>query len=510
MAKNKKRLLYSLFLLFTFFGLFLSPFISIVSAAPAQTLSKGSTSEKVVALTFDDGADGTNISGILQVLQSQNIKSTFFLTGSGAEHHPTSIKAIASQGHHLGNHSYSHPDFTTISATETISQLKRTEDIIRSLTGKELKPFFRPPYGAYNSTVLSRVGDAGYTYSVMWTIDTLDWQGNSSDAIVERVMSRITPGAIVLMHTGQGATGTVKALPTMISRLRALGYRFVTVADLVGGTSSSSTYIVKAGDTLYSIALKYSTTVSTLVSLNNISNPSLISIGQVIKLPSSSTTPPTTPTTTYTVKAGDTLYAIALKYNTTVSTLVSLNNISNPSLISIGQVIKLPSSSPTPPTTPTTTYTVKAGDTLYAIALKYNTTVSTLVSLNNISNPSLISIGQVIKLPSSSPTPPTTPTTTYTVKAGDTLYAIALKYNTTVSTLVSLNNISNPSLISIGQVIKLPSSSTTTPTTTYTVKAGDTLYAIALKYNTTVSKLVSLNNISNPSLISIGQVLIIR
>ncbi|OJF97194.1 polysaccharide deacetylase family protein [Alkalibacterium sp. 20] len=341
-TKNRRKLISRSVGIMITFLLVLSSILtfSTVAAAPAQTITKGNTTEKVVALTFDDGSDGTNINNILQTLSNHNVKATFFLTGSGANNHPQSIRNIANQGHQLGNHSYSHPYFTQISLTETQSQLKRTEDTIKQLTGKTTKPIFRPPYGAYNSTVLQRVGDAGYPYSIMWTIDTIDWTGNSSGDIVARVMNRITPGAIVLMHTGAGASGTPAALPTMISRLKSLGYRFVTINQLLNLPSSTNTYTVKAGDTLYSIALRYNTTVSRLAQLNNITNTSLIRVGQVLILPGSggtTTPPPPSTTITYTVKAGDTLYAIALRYNTTVARIVADNNISNPSLISIGQ-----------------------------------------------------------------------------------------------------------------------------------------------------------------------------
>jgi len=234
---------------------------STAQAAPALSISRGNTTEKVVALTFDDGSDGTNINTILQTLSNHNVTATFFLTGSGANNHPQAIRNISNQGHQLGNHSYSHPYFTQISAAETVSQLQRSEDTIRQITGRSTKPIFRPPYGDYNSTVLQRVGDAGYPYSIMWTIDTIDWTGNSSSDIVARVMNRIVPGAIVLMHTGAGASGTPAALPTMITRLKSAGYRFVTINQLLNINASTQTYTVKAGDTLYAIALRYDTTV---------------------------------------------------------------------------------------------------------------------------------------------------------------------------------------------------------------------------------------------------------
>lgn len=140
-----------------------------VSAAPSQVVSKGNTTEKVVALTFDDGADGANISRILQTLSTHDVKATFFLTGSGAANHGQQIRNIANQGHQIGNHSYTHPYFTQISAAQMRNELQRTETLIQQLTGRTTKPYFRPPYGAYNSSVLQTVGDAGYTRTIMWT-----------------------------------------------------------------------------------------------------------------------------------------------------------------------------------------------------------------------------------------------------------------------------------------------------------------------------------------------------
>lgn len=306
------------------------------------------------------------------------------------------------QGHDIGNHSYSHPDFTKISSSEIRSQLQRTENIVQSVTGKSTKPFFRPPYGAYNSTVLNHVGDAGYPYSFMWTIDTIDWTGNSSADIVNRVMTNITPGAIILMHTGAGASGTPRALPTIITRLKNAGYRFVTLSQLmtISPAPAGRQYIVRSGDTLYSIALRHGTTVQRLVTANGIRNQNLIRVGQVLIIPGTASTPAPTPTLpstqTYTVRAGDTLYTIAQRYNTTVQRLVSLNSISNPNLIRVGQRLIISPSTSTPPPSTTQRYTVKSGDTLYSIARRHNTTVQRLVSDNSLSNPNLIRVGQVL------------------------------------------------------------------------------------------------------------------
>ena len=150
------------------------------------------------------------------------------------------------------------------------------------------------------------------------------------------------------------------------------------------------------------------------------------------------------------------------------------------------------------------TYTVKSNDTLSAIANDFGVTVDQLVRWNNISNPNLITVGQILYFSDKSSSG-LGQGITYVVQAGDTLSGIATKFGTTVANLVSLNNISDPNLIYVGQVLKLPSSGNSSRT--YIVQEGDTLSSIATKFGTTVVNLVSLNNISNANLIYVGQVL---
>lgn len=301
---------------------------------------------------MDDGSDGTNIDPILNVLSKQKIKN------------------IAKQGHDIGNHSYSHPYFTKIFAAETKNQLQRTENLIREITGKSTKPLFRPPYGDYNSTVL------------------------------QRVVTNITPGAIILMHTGAGATGTVSALPTVITKLKNMGYRFVTVSQLLNLETGPQgmNYTVKTGDTLYAIARRYDVSVNQLVLANNIKNITLIRVGEVLVIPGMSgggtTNPPPTTNTQYTVKAGDTLYAIAKKYNLSVQQIVTANNIKNANLIFPGQVLTIPGKTDGTPSKPTTKYhTVRPGDTLYAISKRYGVSVQKIAAANKLTNPNLIHVG---------------------------------------------------------------------------------------------------------------------
>ena len=219
----------------------------------------------------------------------------------------------------------------------------------------------------------------------------------------------------------------------------------------------------------------------------------MLSIGQNLYIPSKETD---VTTGEYVVKSGDTLYAIAQKYGTTVDNLKSINDLTTDSL-AIGQILKVPTESNG---TDNDTYTVKSGDTLYGIANKYNTTVDAIKDLNNLTSNTL-SIGQTLKIPSNSDSAVTT--NTYTVVKGDTLYGIAQKFGTTVDELKTLNNLSSNAL-SIGETLKVPNKDNVI----YTVKSGDTLYSIAREFGTTVSAITALNNLAT-TVLSIGQKLLL-
>ena len=200
-------------------------------------------------------------------------------------------------------------------------------------------------------------------------------------------------------------------------------------------------YIVKKGDTLYSIAMANNTTVDELKKANNLTS-NILSTGQLLKIPSA-----LLPESTYIVKKGDSLYSIANKYNTTIDELKRINNLTS-NILSIGQVLKLPSDkvSDIEKEENTINYTVQKGDSLYSIARKYDTTIDRIKDLNNLTT-NLLSIGQVLLIPTD-----TNLETTYTVQKGDSLYSIAKKYNTTVDRLKQLNNLSS-NLLSIGQIL---------------------------------------------------------
>ena len=287
--------------------------------------------------------------------------------------------------------------------------------------------------------------------------------------------------------------------PEDLARIQANYKEYVdAVVDAVIATANGQTipsgqggnyYTVKSGDSLWSIANKYNTTVNELKSLNNLSS-NILQVGQILVLPSS--TNDDNSGNTYTVKLGDSLWSIANKYNTTVNELKSLNNLSS-DVLQIGQVLNVPSNS----VSVGNTYTVKSGDSLWSIANKYNTTVSNLKSLNNLSS-DVLQIGQVLNVPSNS----VSMGNTYTVKSGDSLWNVANRYGISVAELKSLNNLSSD-VLQIGQVLNVPSSNNV-----YIVKSGDSLWSIANRYGTSVSELKSLNNLSSNSL-TIGQELIL-
>lgn len=276
---------------------------------------------------------------------------------------------------------------------------------------------------------------------------------------------------------------------------------------LPGGGMAGNTYTVKSGDSLYSIAQKYNTSVAALKRVNNLTTNDL-RVGQVLKLPTSEVVPPTNENNVvYVVAPDDSLWSIANRYNTTVNAIKSLNNLTSDRL-TVGQTLLIPgtSSEVTPPSD-TTAYTVKNGDSLWSIANRYNTTVSALRSLNNLTSDSL-SVGQVLRIPTT--TNGTTPSgdTIYTVKSGDSLWNIARNYNTTVDALMRYNNLTS-NLLSLGQQIRIPNTSGNnqgSTGTTYTVKSGDSLWSIANKFNTSVDSIKQKNGLTS-NMLQIGQTL---
>lgn len=202
----------------------------------------------------------------------------------------------------------------------------------------------------------------------------------------------------------------------------------------------------------------------------------------------------------YAVKAGDTLYGIARRFNTTVQNIKELNNLQNDTL-SIGQLLVIKKAKEE--TTTEDTYTVRPNDTLYSISRTLNTTVDELKRVNNLTN-NLLSIGQILKIPNGKATQEVE---NYIVKRGDTLYGIAQRFNTTVSKIKSVNNLSSE-ILSIGQNLIIPNGKIEQEEKTYIVKSGDTLWGIGNQFNVSVEEIKRVNNLTS-NILSIGKVLTI-
>lgn len=198
------------------------------------------TSRRVVALTFDAGANPDGVSAILATLRREGVPATFFLTGEFASRFPGPSAAIAAAGHRLGNHSVGHPYFTQLSDQAIRGELGAAEQAIRRATGAGAQPLFRFPYGDRDQRTIAVVNGAGYV-PVRWTVDSLGWKGTSgamtADAVTSRVLAGLRPGQIVLMHVGSNpddrTTLDADALPSVIERIRAAGYGFVTLDALL-------------------------------------------------------------------------------------------------------------------------------------------------------------------------------------------------------------------------------------------------------------------------------------
>ena len=263
--------------------------------------------------------------------------------------------------------------------------------------------------------------------------------------------------------------------------------KYIDLPYLIG-----EVYIVKKGDSLWSIARAYNTTVDELKKLNNLST-NLLSVGQILKIPVKSEIENYN---IYTVVKGDTLYKIANQFGVTVNDIITANNLKSNTL-QIGQKLSIPILKQE-----NIEYYVQSGDSLWSIARKFNTTVDEIKKLNNLTT-NLLNINQRLLIPKETDNNISEEQKyyEYTVISGDTLYSIARKYNTTVNELISYNNLSSTAL-SLGQKIKIPIEFV------YTVKKGDTLYSIAQNYNTTVDNIKKKNNLTSNSL-SIGQLLLI-
>lgn len=191
------------------------------------------TSEKRIYLTFDCGYENGNTPAILDALKKHNAPGTFFAVGNFVSDNPDLIKRMAEEGHTVGNHTFSHPDMSKISTQETFSEeLSKVEDLYKEITGTEMAKYYRPPQGKYSEANLQMAKDMGYK-TFFWSLAYVDWmqdQQPTREEAFEKLLGRIHPGAIVLLHNTSSTNGQI--LDELLSKWEEMGYTFHPLEEL--------------------------------------------------------------------------------------------------------------------------------------------------------------------------------------------------------------------------------------------------------------------------------------
>ena len=188
-----------------------------------------------IALTFDDGPDPVYTPQVLDLLKEYNAPSTFFLLGERVNKYPNITKRIIKEGHTIGNHSWSHPDLTTLNDQQLSTEILSTERVIEETINKETS-LMRPPYGFISHNLIAKLKRMDYKI-IHWSLDSLDWKAKEKEDVLTRTIPYLNQGAIILFHSAggpkQSLMPTVKALPIIIEKLRAHNIELVTVDELL-------------------------------------------------------------------------------------------------------------------------------------------------------------------------------------------------------------------------------------------------------------------------------------
>ncbi len=200
----------------------------VAATAVVEPIYQGDENVKAMALTCNVFWGEEYIGQMLEILKEKNVKTTFFIGGTWAEKFPQLVKKISSQGHEIGSHGYSHPHPDNISLQKNLQDISKAEKIIFDITGKKPR-LYAPPYGERGPAVLEAAHELGYR-TVLWSIDTVDWQRPTPEVISKRVLSKMENGAIVLMHP---TAPTINALPGIIDGLKEQGFQLITVGKML-------------------------------------------------------------------------------------------------------------------------------------------------------------------------------------------------------------------------------------------------------------------------------------
>ena len=205
---------------------------SIATASSNERLLpiyKVSTEEKKVALTMNCAWNAEDIDKILEILEENNIKITFFMVGDWIEKYPEAVKKIYEAGHEIGTHSDTHPHVNNLSYEENIEEIENSNDKIEKITGSRTN-LYRTPYGEYNQTVIKAAQDKGY-YTIQWSLDTLDYTGITGDEMWNRIKDKISSGDIILMHNG--TEHTADSLDKILKNIKDKNLQVIKISELI-------------------------------------------------------------------------------------------------------------------------------------------------------------------------------------------------------------------------------------------------------------------------------------
>jgi polysaccharide deacetylase family sporulation protein PdaB len=206
----------------------------VVSGGPLA-IAGTRTEQKVVALTFDHSWGNKFTPSILDTLQKNNVKVTFFIMGPWAQKYPEVAKRMVADGHEIASHGYRHENYGDMSPEWVREDIQKAHTLIKEVTGVDAT-LIRPPNGHYGQKSLKATEELGYK-TIIWNVDSLDWKNPGRDVIIDRVMKRIKPGAIILLHASDTPVQTADALPILLEKIKAEGYQIVTVSELLNNYS---------------------------------------------------------------------------------------------------------------------------------------------------------------------------------------------------------------------------------------------------------------------------------
>jgi peptidoglycan/xylan/chitin deacetylase (PgdA/CDA1 family) len=201
-----------------------------------ELITQSNTTEKVVALTYDDGPSPDHTNQLLAIFERLQVKATFFVVGQKIEENPDIVRRIVAEGHELGNHSYSHPKMIWKKPGFIKSEIEKTDQLLRQI-GVQQEIHFRSPFGI-KFLILPYILNKMNKKNIMWNVDPQDYQASSPEMISNYVLKNIAPGSIILLHDFERIDSpTIPATELIIQKLQKDGYIFKTVSQLIQGSA---------------------------------------------------------------------------------------------------------------------------------------------------------------------------------------------------------------------------------------------------------------------------------